>query len=394
MLLIKNCKLVKDLVEGYDGEMADILVKGSEIVDIQPCGCVEIEGVNVVDMEGKYVLPGLFDLHIHLALSAGDTMIDSAKAPIQQALDGYKFALDSLYAGFTTLRDVGAAYKVAIEIRDSINSGKLVGPNIYASGRIITPTENGNDFFKGMYLEADKAEDMMGAVRACMKDGADFIKLMGTGAVMNPGGQPGQTICSDEEYEAIARAAEFKNTYVSVHCHGTEAMKSAIKAGIRTIEHASMMDDEVIDLLVDSNSYIVPTLSAIVGLTRDLPESSAFMKEKAENTLQSVIAGVTKAYQKGLRIGFGTDQGITGLYHGDNGEEFELRKELINMKEIDILKQATIDSATIIGVEEKLGSIKVGKIADLIAVERNPLEDITVMHNGVCKVIKSGVVIK
>lgn len=394
MLIIKNCTLVRELVEGYDLGKADICIEGDRIVDVRPCGKTENGEAEVVDMAGKYVLPGLFDMHVHLVLSAGDTLVDSWKSPVRQALDGYQFARDSLMAGFTTLRDVGAGHKVAIEIRDSINSGKLTGPNIYACGRIITPTENGNDFFKGMYMEVDSPEGMMKAVRQSMKDGADFIKLMGTGAMMNPGGEPGQTICRDEEYEAIAKAAAFKDTYVAVHCHGTNAMKSAIRAGIRTIEHASVMDEEVVGMLKGSETFVVPTLSATMTLMEELPESSEFMRKKAQKVLESVVNGVSMAYREGLTIGFGTDQGITGLRHGDNGREFELRKELLGMKTVDILKQATIDSARIMGVDDLLGSIKKGKHADLIAVEGNPLEDISIMRNGVCSVVKSGKLVK
>ena len=129
-------------------------------------------------------------MHIHLSLSGGGTLIDNAKTPVQQALDAVKFAQDSLMAGFTTLRDVGSYFNVAVELRDAINAGKIVGPNIIASGKIVTPTENGNDFFAGLYNEADGPDEIRKAVREEMKNGADFIKIMGTGAVMNPGGEP------------------------------------------------------------------------------------------------------------------------------------------------------------------------------------------------------------
>ncbi|MTI70680.1 MAG: amidohydrolase family protein [Firmicutes bacterium] len=393
-MILRNCSLLSELVEGYTHTSADILIEGGEIKGIYPCGELKTENNCEMDMNNQYVLPGLFDMHVHLTLSAEDTLIDSNKTPIQLALDGYKFALDSLKRGFTTLRDVGASNRAVIGIRDSINNNKLIGPNIFASGRIITPTESGNEFFKGMYLEVDKPDDMVGAVRNVIKDGADFIKLMGTGAIMNPGGVPGQTICFDEEYKAIVKAAEFKNTYVAVHCHGTEAIKSAIKAGCRTIEHASIMDDEAIEMLENSETYIVPTLSAVTTLLRDLPLSSKHMKAKAEAILNKTLEGVTKAYKKRLKIGFGTDQGVTGLYHGDNGKEFELRQQLTNMDNIDLIKQATINSAEIMGVDERLGSIKVGKIADLISVEGNPLKDISVLRNGVTNVIKTGVLVK
>jgi len=380
-------------VENYNNDIADLVVKDGIIQGIYPVGESGYLGTDVHDIKGAYVLPGFIDMHVHLTLSAGDTLLDSNKEPVQLTLDGYRFALDSLKNGFTTIRDVGAGNKVVIGIRDSINKGELIGPNIYASGRIVTPTESGNDFFKNMYLEVDSPDAMAGAVRQVMKDGADFIKLMGTGAMMNPGGVPGQAICFEEEFQAIVRAAEFKDTYVAVHCHGTEAIKTAIRAGCRTIEHASMMDDEAIEMLMTSKSYIVPTLSAVNTLLSDLPESSIHMRAKAEACLNQTIEGVSKAYKKGIKMGYGTDQGITGLYHGDNGLEFELRKKLIKMDTLEIIKQATINSAEIMGIDDKVGSIAVGKMADLVVLEGNPLNDITVLRQGVKQVIKSGTIV-
>lgn len=392
VLVLKNCNLLTELVEGYDKSSADILIEDGKIADIRECGL--LSDCEEIDMQGKYILPGLFDLHIHLTLSGGDTLVDNFKTPVQQAYDAVKFAQDSLMAGFTTIRDVGSSNNVAVDLRNSINDGKIMGPNIIASGKILTPTESGNDFFQGLYVEADGAEEMKKAVRSIMKDGADFIKLMGTGAVMNPGGEPGQMICTFEEFKAAVEMAKFKNTYVSVHCHGTQAIKNAIKAGIRTIEHASIMDDECIEMLKDSESYIVPTLNILQGLIKSVPESSTFMMAKAAKVMESVKTGVNKAYKAGLMIGFGTDQGATPLYHGENADEFELRRDILGMKEIDILKQATIYSAIIAGVDDKLGSIKAGKTADLIAVDGNPVEDISLMKKGIVNVIKSGKVVK
>jgi len=404
-MIIKNCKMIQELTEGSHEPLVNLVLEGDRISKIISVENIEpSEDINkevatdtedqVIDAGGRYVLPGFIDMHVHLTLSAGDTLGDSIKTPVQLTVDGYKFALDSLKRGFTTIRDVGAGHKVIIGIRDGINAGKLVGPDILASGRIITPTESGNDFFKGMYLEVDTPEEMAGAVRTVMKDGADFVKLMGTGAIMNPGGEPGQSICFDEEFNAIVRAATFKNTYVAVHCHGTEAMKSAIRAGCRTIEHASIMDDEVIDLLKEEKSFIVPTLSVVYALLKDLPESSAHMRPKTEAIIQKNIVGVKKAYKAGLKIGFGTDQGVTGLFHGDNGWEFELRKEHYEMDNIDIILQATKHSAEILGIDDKIGTIKAGKIADLVIVDGDPLKDISVLRNGIHQVIKSGQLVK
>ena len=395
MKVLKNCRFIPELMEGYEGTSGDVLVKDDRILKITECADEYPEDVEVYDMGGKYALPGFFDMHIHLSLSGGDTLIDNAKTPVQQALDAVKFAQDSLMAGFTTLRDVGSYFNVAVELRDAINAGKIVGPNIIASGKIVTPTENGNDFFAGLYNEADGPDEIRKAVREEMKNGADFIKIMSTGAVMNPGGEPGQPIYSLEELKAVVEAAKFKDTYVATHCHGTRAIKNSILAGVHTIEHASVLDDEAIEMLKgNENTYIIPTLNIISGLVESVPESSTFMMAKAKRILECIKVGIRKAYDAGLLLGFGTDQGATPLKHGENGDEFALRKEFWDMKEIDIIKQATINSAIIAGRDKDYGTIKAGKVADIVGVEGNPLEDISRLRNHVEVVVKSGSVVK
>lgn len=395
MLLLKNCRVLPELTEGYSGTSCDVLLDGEKIKGIYACGECAEAAEDTLELNGKYLLPGFFDLHVHLTLSGGDTLIDNAKTAVQQALDAAKFAKDSLLAGFTTIRDVGSSYNVAIDLRNAINEGKLTGPNIYASGKIVTATEVGNDFFEGLYSEADGDAQIWKAVRQEMKDGADFIKIMGTGAVMNPGGEPGQPIYRLDELKSVVAAAAFKDTYVATHCHGTRAIKDSITAGVRTLEHASILDDEAIEMLKGNDkTYIVPTLKIIWGLADSVPESSTFMKAKAKRVLECIRVGIRKAYDEGLVLGFGTDTGAVPLIHGENGDEFMLRKEFWNMDEIDIIRQATINSAVIIGKAEEYGTIKAGKYADLVVVDGDPIKDISVLRNKIDTVIKSGAIVK
>lgn len=395
MFVLKNCSIIPALSGDFPETTCNIVIDGDRITSLLPCDTPLPQADYILDMKGKYVLPGFFDMHIHLSLSGGDTLIDNAKTPVEQALDAAKFAHDTLMAGFTTIRDVGSYYNVAISLRDAINAGKLVGPNIYACGKIVTPTEAGNDFFSGLYNEADGETAIWQSVREEMKHGADFIKIMGTGAVMNPGGEPGQPIYTLEELKAVVDAAAFKDTYVATHCHGTRAIKNSILAGVRTLEHASILDDEAIEMLKDSKTtFIVPTLKIIYGLTESVPESSLFMQEKARTVLEHVRVGIRKAYEAGLIMGFGTDSGATPLLHGENGDEFMLRKDFWQMDEIDIIKQATIYNAMLMGIDKDYGTIETGKVADLVAVDGNPLEDISVLRHQVKTVIKSGNVVK
>ncbi len=395
MKVLKNCRFIPELVEGYEGTSGDILVEDGRILEVTEGKDAYPEDAEVYDMGGKYALPGFFDMHIHLSLSGGDTLIDNAKSPVQQTLDAVKFAQDSLYAGFTTIRDVGSCYNVAVDLRNAINDGKITGPNIIACGKIITPTESGNEFFADMYEEADGPEEILKAVRNEMKKGADFIKIMGTGAVMNPGGEPGQPIYTLDELKAVVEAAKFKDTYVATHCHGTQAIKNSIIAGVHTIEHASVLDDEAIEMLKgNEDTFIIPTLNVIYGLVDSVPESSTFMMAKAKWVMERIKIGIRKAYDAGLLLGFGTDQGATPLRHGKNGAEFVLRKEFWDMKEIDILKQATINSAIIAGCDKDYGTIKAGKVADIVGIDGNPIEDISRCRDNVEVVVKSGELVK
>ena len=395
MFVLKNCSIIPTLSGDFPDTTCNIVIDGDRITSLLPCDTPLPQADYILDMKGKYVLPGFFDMHVHLSLSGGDTLIDNAKTPVEQALDAAKFAYDTLMAGFTTIRDVGSYYNVALSLRNAIQAGKLVGPNIYACGKALTPTEAGNDFFCGLYNEADGKEAIWKAVREEMKHGADFIKIMGTGAVMNPGGEPGQPIYTLEELKAVVDAAAFKDTYVATHCHGARAIKNSIIAGVRTVEHASILDDEAIEMLKNSKTtFIVPTLKVIHGLAESVPESSLFMQQKAKNVLEHVRVGIRKAYEAGLIMGFGTDTGATPLLHGENGDEFTLRKDFWQMDEIDIIKQATIYSAMLMGIDKDYGTIEAGKVADLVAVDGNPLEDISVLRHQVKTVIKSGNVVK
>ncbi len=391
MMLLKNCKLIPELVEGYEGLTCDILIEGKRIKSIFDCGRCDESPKSEIDLNGKFVLPGFFDLHVHLNLSGGDTLIDNAKSQNRQCYDAFSAARKTLEAGFTSIRDVGSYYNIPIDLRDEINAGRLVGPSIYASGKIITPTEEGNDFFRMMYEECDSVDEIKKGVRRELSKGADFIKVLGTGAVMNPGGEPGKPLYTLEELNAVVDMARFKDTYVAVHCHGTRAIKDCIRAGVRTIEHASMLDDEAIEMLADNEeTFIVPTLISLLGLVKSVPESSKFMMDKASRVLECVQVGITKAYNAGLLIGFGTDTGACPIVHGTNGDEFAARRDVFGMKEIDIIKQATINSAKIIKVDDEYGTIKPHKYADLVIVDGNPLEDISVLRNNITGVIKWG----
>lgn len=398
MLILKNCQLIKELTEGLAFDKADIFIEDDVVVRIEPsekrladkesfsntCECI--------DLDGKTVVPGLIDLHVHLDCSGGDLLKENVTSDAYRVLQAAKFAQNSLAAGFTTLRDMGARNHIDIALRDAINDGYVKGPRLYVSGQMISPTEAGNDFFGTMYREADGPIEARKAAREQLKAGADQVKCMGTGSIMAPGGDPKDAIYEMDELEEFVKIARQLGTYVAGHNHAASGIKRAILAGVKTIEHASFVDDECIELLKKEESYLVPTLSVVKDFADRAEGNSAHMKIKAKNMCEAMITCLKKAYAAGLKLGFATDQGC-GNFHGDNAMEFIYRQEMLGMKPLDLLIQATRYNAEIIGIDDAVGTIKVGKIADLVVVDGNPLEDISLMKNGIYKVIHNGEVV-
>ncbi len=390
-MLLKNAKFISELTEA-GLECGDILIKDSKIIEVAS-NIEASEDEEVIDIAGKYVVPGFIDLHVHLNLSGGDVLYDNFKDKFFMCMEGYNFALDSLKAGFTTIRDVGSNYAMVNGIREGIEKLGMVGPRIISSGRIITPTENGNKYFPEMYNECDGVEELYKGVRKEVQEGADFIKIMASGAVMNPGGEPGSPIYTDAEIKKLVEVAEVKGTYVAAHAHSAKAINQCFKCGVRTIEHASLIDKKGIDLALNSKTtYLVPTISAFAGMAddSDMAEGASHINEKIRRFMTQFLVSMQNAYDAGVKMGFGTDQGVTGTFHGENADEFIYRKEMFNMDNLEILKQATIYSAEIAKIDDLVGLVREGLEADLVVLETNPLEDIKVCKEGIYSVIKGG----
>jgi len=375
VILLKNCRLISELTEGYSGESADIIIEGEFIKEIRAPGCKTPLSYEVIDLKNATLMPGLFDLHAHLGCFSQRSAEILVKAPLESAFLAYSFAKSYLKQGYTTVRDCGSNYYTAVAVREAINNGIVPGPRILTSGLIITPTETGNDTYGPLYTEADGKDEVLRACRGEFKNGADFIKYMASGAFLNKGGDPGQTIVTFDELRTAAEFAKSKNSYVAAHAHGADAVKLCIKAGVRTIEHASFIDDAGIEMLKQTKDcYIIPTI-AIIKTLRD--ESKAHLTR------------LRTAYDSGIELGWGSDLDHEN-FDMHPGFEFSARKELLGFDNIDMLKQATIYSARCIGLEDKLGTIKENKIADLIAVRGNPDEDISVMEKELLLVMKGG----
>lgn len=389
-IIIRNCRFIKELVEGYDEEYGDLLIEDNKILKIRKLGFDFGTKAKEINADKKTVLPGLLDIHAHFNLYSQNVLEALIQTPAEAAFEGYSFAKEYLKQGYTLVRDCGSSYNVANAIRDAINKKILIGPRVISSGQIITPTETGNKWFEKMYIEADGANEVQKTCRYLFQEGADFIKVMSTGAFYNDGGVPGQTIVTEEELKMMVSVAESKNTYVAAHCHGTDAIKLCIKAGVRTLEHCSLIDDEGIEMLKQTkNCYVVPTI-AIDKVPYDEPETIPSHMWDKINSLTSLSHGcIKKAYNAGLMMGWGSDLDMEN-FKKRPGYEFIARKEMLGFDNIEMLKQATINSAKIVKVEDKLGTIKEEKLADLIIVDGNPDEDIYVMTKEPIHIIKDG----
>ncbi len=380
MILIKNCRLIPELVEGYEGACADVVFDEETILRIaEPGSVTDFEG-QVIDGTGCTLLPGFFDLHAHLYLSELDLSVIDNKDVVATCFDVYEFSREYLRQGYTTIRDAGGPFNVAKGLMKARGKGIINVPDIIASGHAITPTESGNDEYKILYEVADGPMEFRKAARKQLEAGNDVIKVMVTGAFLNENGNPGQTIVTEDELKAAVEVANMKDTYVMGHAHGAEGIKLAIRCGLRTVEHCCFIDEEGIEMLKNSDScFMIPTGTVSIACldegSSNLGDGAADKSSKYEELER---ACVNKAYRSGLKMGFGSDADYYN-FKRKPGLEFISRTDWYDFQYKDILLQATKYSAEIAGLSETKGTIKAGKNAELVLVEGNPDEDIYVM---------------
>jgi imidazolonepropionase-like amidohydrolase len=355
---------------------------------------------SVVDLGDATILPGLIDCHDHLTSNPEDSGYRSLGVSVpKQALNGAANAFKTLRAGFTSVRNVGASSYTDVGLRDAINEGGVPGPRMLVSGPAlgITGGHCDNNLLPSEYHYKDQGVadgpwEARAKVREVVKYGADLIKICASGGVLSKGDQPGTPQYTVEEMKAIAEEAHKLGRKVAAHAHGTQSIKDAIVAGIDSIEHSSLIDDEGIRLAKEHGTFLVMDIynddfilqhGAEVGM---LPES--LEKEKKIGQLQR--NNFAKAFKAGARMAFGTDGGV--YPHGDNARQFHYMVQY-GMTPMQAIQAATINAAELLGWKDRVGSIEAGKFADIIAVRKNPLSDVSALEH-VDFVMKGGTIIK
>jgi imidazolonepropionase-like amidohydrolase len=381
-----------------------ILVDGDRIVAVGPAVHAPPDA-RIIELGDATLLPGLIDLHTHLTgderVHWEDALIKST--PPRDALYGARNARVTLLAGFTTCRDMGPSWPyVDVELKHAIDDGVVPGPRLLVAGAYVSSTGGAGDARQfSVYVDvpvvknlADGPAEVTKAVRTNFKNGADFIKILVTGAVLSKGIPPGAQQYSDEEIKAAVIEAHRWGRQVASHAHGADGIKAAIRAGVRTVDHGSYLDDEAVALLKHSNRQVfyVPTLFTGEAIDRNDPSNPIPESERARGRAIRDIsyAGFKRALAAGLPIGFGTDAAV--IPHGQNAREFAVRVRLGEAPMAAIVA-ATSLNAEIIGWQDRVGSISPGKLADIIAVPGDPLADITALQR-VNFVMKGGAVFR
>ncbi len=400
------CGKLVDAKSGKIEKRKTIVVQGAKITHIHN-GYVQpkSKGDKVINLKNKVVMPGLIDMHVHLEMEY-DSKTRLKKYILNEADIAYNsinFARETLQSGFTTVRDLGGS-GVNVSLRNAINLGKLEGPRIFTAEKSLATTGGHADPTNGSSRRligdpgpkegvVNSVEDARKAVRQRYKNGADVIKITATGGVLSvakSGDNPQFTI---EEIKAICETAKDYGMHVAAHAHGDAGMQRAVIGGVKTIEHGTYMSAKTMELMIRHNAYLVPTISA----GKEVAEKAkikgfypSIVVPKALAVGPQIQGTFTKAYKKGVGIAFGTDAGV--FKHGNSGKEFGYMVEA-GMPAMEAIQSATITNAKILGLENEIGQIKIGFLADIVAVNDDPTKNIKTMENVVF-VMKDGKVYK
>ena len=404
--LYLHCGKILDVATGKESSNQTIIVSKKRIIKIidgfvSKANTSDIE----IDLKSKYIVPGLIDLHVHVETTqhTHDYTSQYIDNEADIALESVQYAKITLLAGFTTVRDLGGT-GINISLRNAINRGVIDGPRIFTAGKAIASTGGHADPTNGSNRKLvgdpgpkegviNSPEDGAKAVRDRYKEGSDVIKITATGGVLSVaknGKNPQMTL---DEIKAITTTANDYGMLTAAHAHGDEGIRRAILGGIKTIEHGTFMSDESMELMKKYDCYLVPTISAGKEVAKNAeiegyyPEIVVPKAKEVGPKLQSTFA---RAYKKGVKIAFGTDAGV--FPHGLNAREFTFMVEA-GMMPLEAIQSATLTNAMLLGIDNEIGQIKTNFIADIIALDDNPLIKIKTLENP-CFVMKDGTIYK
>ncbi|MEI9942661.1 MAG: amidohydrolase family protein [Chitinophagaceae bacterium] len=399
------CGVLIDGISDAPKKNVTIVIEKNKIISVESGFANAPANTKTIDLKTKTVTPGWIDMHVHLESETkkGNVAEKFITNPPDIAFESVKYANVTLMAGFTTVRDLGGT-GVNISLRNAINKGYIIGPRIFTAGKTIATTgghaDPTNGYRKDLMGDPGPKDGVINgpyeayqAVRQRYKDGSDLIKITATGGVLSQAKDGANAQFTEEEVKAVVAAAKDYGFKVAAHAHGAEGIKRAIRGGVNSIEHGTFMDDEGMQLMKQYGTWYVPTITAgkSVGDSAKIPGYyTDIVTPKAIATGPQIQSTFAKAYKAGVKIAFGTDAGV--YKHGLNWLEFGYMMEA-GMPAMEAIKAATISAAELLGMKDQLGSIEAGKLADIVAVDGDPLIDSKVFGKVVF-VMKDGVVYK
>jgi imidazolonepropionase-like amidohydrolase len=396
------------LIDGYGGapiENAILVIKGERIEAVGKTEAIGIPaGAEVIDVTGKTVMPGLIDAHLHfLGIKSMNQVTWLIDPPHLRGMRTVMDAWKVIDAGFTAVRDCGGM--LAIYLKRAIEEGSIVGPRIVTAGLAVSQTAGHADWH--FVPQAWNARLMLGrladgvaevrkAAREQLREGADFLKIMTTGGVMSEKDKPTASQFSLAEIRAFVEEARNAGVKTATHAQGTQGIKNALVAGIDSVEHGFYLDDECIELMLKQGTYLVPTFAVVEAIVSEGIEVGVMETsvQKAKSIQQAQLKAFSKAYQAGVKCGLGTDFLSDPLSPmGDNAAELEMYVKKAGLSPMEAIVCATHNNAELLGLEDQLGTLEVNKLADLIVVDGNPLQDIAVLRDKtkITHVFKGGV---
>ena len=377
---------------------ADISIKGQRIDSIVASG-KPAAGDTVVEVGGAFLLPGLIDCHVHLTMPTelADPAAAANRSDAAVALYAAKAAERTLLGGITTARDVGGWNYVEMAVREAIEQGLIIGPRLFLAGRLLSITTGGVDYYPGMYEVANGPDEVRAAARKQLARGADFIKVMATGAMLSPENEDARAIqFTLEELKAAVEIAGDNHKHVAAHAHARRGIENAVEAGASSIEHATFADEAIFRRMAEKGVFVVPTNCVFTSMRRDnaiMTSMPEHLRRRLLDNHETHTRAMQMAHRLGVPIAMGTDTGTPGNHHGMNAEECVLMVEEIGMTAQRSIFCATMNPARLLRQESNLGSLDAGKYADIVACRGNPLDDIHEITR-IALVMKGGTVFK